>query len=92
MISPVLVGDDTQVDQDVMVAGPSSAKNPRIESNILENLRASLKDEITSEVKTLLIEAQKELLKLLEPKTNENIREEPEDELENETRSFYTST
>ena len=92
LISPVLVGDETQVDQDVMVAGPSSAKTPRIENSILENQRASLRDEITSQVETLLIEPQKEILKLLKPKANENIREEPEDELENQTRSFYTPT
>ena len=77
LISPVLVGQEIQVEQDVMVEGPSSAKSPRIESSILENLRASLKDEITSEIKTLLVEFQKEILKLLKPKTNESVREEP---------------
>ena len=92
VISAVLVRDEIQVDQDVMVAGPSSAKSPRIENSIFENLRASLKDEITSEIKTLLVESQKKILKLLKPKTNESVVDEPEDEPENETRSFYTPT
>ena len=32
------------------------------------------------------------MLKLLKPKTGENVREEDEDDLENETRSFNTPT
>ena len=51
LISPVLVGNEILVDQDVMIAGPSSAKSPRIKQGIFENLRDSLKDEITSEIK-----------------------------------------
>ena len=90
LISPVLVGDEVQVDQDVMIAGPSSTKSPRIRNSIFENLRASLKDEITSEIKTLLAEPQKEILKLLKPKTNEDFRKEPEVQLENETRRKET--
>ena len=45
-----------------------------------------------SEIKTLLVESQKEILKLLELITNENVRDEPEDKPENETKSFYTPT
>ena len=45
--------------QDVSTAGPSKPKSPRIENSLLESLRASLKEEITSEIKNLLIEFQK---------------------------------
>ena len=38
------------------------------------------------------MESQKEILKLLKAKTNENVREEHEDEPENETKKFYTPT
>ena len=72
------------LDQDVSVAEPSTAKSPRIENSVLEILRAS-------EIKTLLIESQKEMLTLLKPKTGENVRED-ENDLENEIRSFYTPT
>ena len=58
----------------------------------LESLRSSLKEEITSEIETLLLESQKEMLKLLRPETRENIRDHVSEELENETRSFYTPT
>ena len=67
LTSPVLVGDEVQGNQDVMVAGPSSAKSPRIENSIFENLRASFEDEITSENKTLLVESEKKVLELLKP-------------------------
>ena len=78
--------------RDVEVAGPSRSKSPRIENSSLENLRASLKQEITSEIKTLLIESQKEMLKLLKPEIRENARDNIDEELENETRSFHTPT
>ena len=72
--------------------GPSKPKSPRLEGSFLENLRASLKEEINSEIKNLLVESQKEMLKLLKPETRENVIENTEDETENETRSFYTPT
>ena len=78
--------------QDVEVAGPSRPKSPRIENSLLENLRASLKEEITSEIKNLFIESQKEMLKLLKPETRESVRGNFDEETENETRSFYTPT
>ena len=53
---------------------------------------ASWKEEITSEIKNLLVESQKVMLKLLKPETRENQREKTEEETENETRSFYTPT
>ena len=68
-------------DQDVAVAGPSSAKPPRTENSVLEGLRASLKEDITSEIRGLLAGSQGELLKLLKPKTNESIREQDENVL-----------
>ena len=51
-----------------------------------------MKAEITSEIKNLLIESQKEMLKLLKPETRENTRDNVDEEAENETRSFYTPT
>ena len=71
-----------------MIVGPASAKFPRIESSALESLRASLKEELTSEIRGLLAESQKELLKLLRPKTNENIDDQDENTLEGEPRDF----
>ena len=74
------------------MAGPSKPKSPRVEGSLLESLRASLKEEITSENKNLLAESQREMLKLLKPVTRESVRENTEDETENEARSFYTPT
>ena len=54
--------------------------------------RVSLKEEITSEIKTLLIESQKEMLKLLKHEIRENARDNIDEEMENETRSFHTPT
>ena len=91
-VSPVVVENPCFLEQDVSTAGPSKPKSPRIENSLLESLRASLKEEITSECKNLLIESQKEMMKLLRPETRENVRENVEEETENETRSFYTPT
>ena len=92
LISPIVVGNSCPLNQDDEVAGPSNPKSPRIENSLLESLRASLKEEITSEIKNLLIESQKEMLKLLKPETRGIIRENTEEEVEEETRSFYTPT
>ena len=89
-VSPIIANNSCPVDQDVSVAGPSRPKSPRIENSFLESMRASLKDEITSELKNLLVNLQKELLNLLKPETRDYIRENTEDETENGTRSFYT--
>ena len=89
---PPVVGNPCFPEQDVEVAGPSKPKSPRIENSLLESLRASLKEEITSEIKNLLIESQKEMLKLLKPETKESARDNVDEEAENETRSFYTPT
>ena len=91
-VSPVRLKNLCSSIQDVEVAGPSRSKSPRIENNYLENLRASLKEEITSEIKTLLIESQKEMLKLLKPEIRENAGDNIDEEMENETRSFHTPT
>ena len=91
-VSPRVVGNPCSSDQDVEVAGPSKANSPRNENSLLENLRASLKEEITSEIKKLLIESQKEMLKLLKPETRESARDNYDEETKNETRSFYTWT
>ena len=55
-------------------------------------LKASLKDEIMSEIKGLLLELQRELLKLSEPKIGEYLKEEDDNTFEDEPRSFYTPT
>ena len=91
-ISPVVVENSCPLNQEVSAAGPSRPKSPRIEGSLLESLSASLKEEITSEIKNLLVESQKEMLRLLKPETRENVRENAEEETENETRSFYTPT
>ena len=59
LVSPVLVENVDLGKQDVMIVGPSSAKTPRDESSVSESLRATLKEEITSEIKGLLIETQR---------------------------------
>ena len=91
-ISPIAIGNSCSLNQDDNVAGPSKPKSPRDENILLESLRATLKEEITFEVKNLHIESQKELLKLLKGETRGNIRDNVEEEMENETRSFYTPT
>ena len=92
LISPIVVGNSCPLNQDDEVAGASRPKSPRIENSLLENLRASLKEEITSEIKNLLVESQKEMLKLLKPEIRGSIRENTGEEVEEETRSFYTPT
>ena len=92
LVSPIVVEYSCFLDQDVNIAKPSRPKSPRIENSLLECLRASLKEELTSEIKSLLIESQKEMLKPLKPKTGEDMRENTEEETQNETRSFYTPT
>ena len=79
-VSPIVMENPCSSNQDVEVAGPSRPKLPRIENSFLEDLRASLKEEITSEIKNLLIESQKEMLELLRPETRENIRDNIDEE------------
>ena len=91
-VSPIVMENPCSSNQDVEVTGPSRPKSPRIENSLLENLRASLKEEITSEIKNLLIESQKEMLKLLKSERRENPRDNFDEKTENETRSIYTPT
>ena len=91
-ISPINIENSHSSNQDIDVAGPSRPKSPRIENSSLESLRVSLKEEIASEIKTLLLESQREMLKLLRSETGENVRNYTVDETENETRSFHTPT
>ena len=51
-----------------------------------------MKEEITSAIKNLLLESQREMLNLLRPKTGESVRNSTVDEAEIETRSFHTPT
>ena len=55
-ISPVAVENPCLVEQDSSIVGPSKPKSRRIENSFLESLRASLKEEITSKIKNLLVE------------------------------------
>ena len=87
-VSPVIAVNYCSLDQDVVVAGPSKPKSSRVENSVLESLRVSLKEEITSEIKSQLMESQREMLKLLRSETGENVRNSTMDETENETRSF----
>ena len=91
LISPIVAENPCSLNQDDEVAGPSRPKSPRVENSLLESLRISLKEEITSEIKNLLAESQREMLKLLKPETRGNTRENTEEEVE-ETRNFYTPT
>ena len=91
-VSPIVMENPCSSNQDAGVAGPSRPKSPRIENSLLESLRAPLKEEKTSEVKNLLIQSQKEMLKLLKPETRENVRDNFNEETENETRNFNTPT
>ena len=92
LISLIVVGNPCSLNHDDKVAGPSGPKSLRVENSLLESLRASLKEEITSEIRNLLVESQREMLKLLKPETRGNIRENTEEEVEEETRNFYTPT
>ena len=92
LVSPILVENVCLLNQDVSIARPSRPKSHRIENRFLETLRASLKEEIAFEIKSRLVESQREMLKLLKPKTGENVRENIEEETENETRNVYTPT
>ena len=44
VVSPILVENEGLGEPDVMIAGPSHAKSPRVENITLESLRASLKE------------------------------------------------
>ena len=90
-ISPINMDNSRSSNQDTDVAGPSRPKSPRVENSSLESLRASLKEEITSEIKNLL-ESQREMVKFLRSETGENARNSTVDETEHETRSFHTPT
>ena len=92
LISPVVVENQNFLEQGASTMGPSNVKSPRIENSVLESLRPSLIEEITSKIKRLLIESQKEMMKFLRPKTGECTMEEDENDREKDTRSFYTPT
>ena len=91
-ISPINVENSRSLNQDTDVAGRSRPQSPRVENSFLKSLRASLKGEITSEIKTLLLESQKEMLKLLRPETGTNARDSMVEETKKEARKFYTPT
>ena len=69
IVSPILVENGGLGEPDVMFSGPSHAKSPRVKNRTLESRRASLKEELTSEIKSLLVECQREPWSLLKPKS-----------------------
>ena len=91
-VSPINMENSCLWDQNVELVGPSRPKSPRVTNSFLEGIRSSLKEEITSEIRALLLESQKEMLKLLRSETKENVRDQASEELENETRNLYTPT
>ena len=91
-VSPINVDNSRSSNQETDVSGPSRPKSPRVENSLLESLRVSLKEAITSEIKNLLLESQKEMLKLLSSEKGENVRDNTVEETESETRNFYTPT
>ena len=91
-VSPIALQNSCPLGDDISVTGPSKPKSPRVENCLLESLRTSLREKITSERKALLVESQKEMIKLLRSETRVNTREGVEEEVENEPRSFYTPT
>ena len=90
-ISQINIKNSRSSNQDTDVAGPPRPKSPRVKNSFLESFRASLKEEITSEIENLLLESQREM-KLLRSETGDNVRNSKVDETENETRSFHTPT
>ena len=91
-VSPINMENSCLLDQNVELAGPSRPKSRGVENSFLESIRSSLKEEITSEIRALLLESQKEMLKLLRSETKENVRDQTSEELENGTRNLYTPT
>ena len=78
-VSPVVAENSCPSDHEISVAGLSKPKSPRVEGSLLESLRASLKEEITSEIKNLLVQSQREMPRLLKPETRENAKENAEE-------------
>ena len=78
IVSPILVENGGLGEPDVMFSGPSHAKSLRVKNSTSESRRASLKEELTSEIKSLLVESQREPWNLLKPKTGESNNEENE--------------
>ena len=75
-VSPVIAENSCPL----ALLGPSKPKSPRVENSALESLRVSLKEEITSEIKNLLMVSQREMFKLLRSETGENVRNSTIDE------------
>ena len=92
MVSLTVVENERPVGQDVLLESPFRAKTTWVENSSLESLKASLEAELTSEIKNLLAEYQKELLKFIEPKVGECINEDEETSLESEIRRLFTPT
>ena len=72
IVSTVLVEDVDLGEQDIMLECACRPKSPRVERTELEKARASLKEEMTSELNGLLVESRKELLKVLKTRNGGN--------------------
>ena len=75
-----------------MIAGSARPKSPWIKNSALVSSRASSRKDITSDIKELLMESQRELLKMLKSKTKLGENEASEQVPERKPRSFYTPT
>ena len=75
-----------------LVAGSARANSPKIEPGTFESSRDSLREEITSEIKGLLMETEREFLRTVGPKTKPNENEENEQDIESKSRNFDTLT
>ena len=73
-----------------MIAGPSRPKTARVENRTLASLRASLELYITTEIKQILMESQRVLLRMLKSNTEASENGENEQVPESESTNFYT--
>ena len=60
LVSPIWVENIILGETAAWIMGPSRAESPRVKNSTFEILIASLKEEITSKIKGLLLESQRE--------------------------------
>ena len=90
LVSPGLVETVDPKEQDVLIVDSACPKYLTVERSELERMRASLKDEIKSEIQSVFLAFRKKLFKLPKPRIEDNIAENLEPVQENVTREFYT--
>ena len=90
LVSAGLVETVDPKEQDVLIVDSACPKYLTVERSELERMRASLKDEIKSEIQSVFLAFRKKLFKLPKPRIEDNIAENLEPVQENVTREFYT--